>query len=107
MTAREAAEAKLRWALAARLGVEEEVGGVRVFALAGPALARIVNSVTDTDYSGPGCLERDLRFDADDSFRSVSTRLGWSLGLGIETPLSPRWTLRLDGAYFDFGEAGY
>lgn len=102
----EAAATRLRWAVAARLGVEEETGNVRAFAFAGPSLARIVNSVTDTDYSG-GCLERDLRFDADDSFGREATRLGWTLGIGVETEVTPRWALRLDGAYFDFGEERY
>ena len=102
----EAADTRLRWAVAARIGVEEEIGNVRAFALAGPALARIVNTVTDTDYTG-SCLERDLRLDADDSFRRESTRFGWTLGIGIETELTPRWTIRLDGAYFDFGKQSY
>lgn len=69
-----------------------------MFAVAGPALAYIVNSVTDTDYSGNSCLERDLRLDADDSFRNESTRLGWTLGVGVETEMAPQWMLRLDGA---------
>ena len=34
-----------------RVGVEETIGDVDVFVSGGPALARIVNSVTDTDYS--------------------------------------------------------
>ncbi len=102
----EAAATRLRWVAAAHLGVEDETGNVRAFAFAGPALARIVNSVTDTDYSG-GCLERDLRFDADDSFRHEATRLGWTLGVGVESEVTPRWALRLDGAYFDFGEERY
>ena len=102
----EAAATRLRWAVAARFGVEQEIGNVQTFALVGPVLARIVNAVTDTDYTG-SCLERDLRFDADDSFRSESTRLGWTLGIGIETELAPRWVLRLDGAYFDLGEESY
>ena len=102
----EAAATRFHWAVAARIGVEEEIGSVRAFALAGPALARIVNSVTDTDYSG-SCLERDLRLDADDSFRHEATRLGWTLGVGVETEVTPRWALRLDAAYFDFGEERY
>ena len=51
-----------------RVGVEETIGDVGVFVSGGPALARIVNSVTDTHYSGTTCLERDLRLDAHDSF---------------------------------------
>lgn len=102
----EVAATRFRWAVAARLGVDEELAGVRAFALAGPALASIVNSVTDTDYSG-SCLERDLRVDADDSFHHEATRLGWTLGAGVETEVTPRWALRLDAAYFDFGEERY
>ena len=103
----EAAATRWHWTMAARFGVEDEIGDIRLFAVAGPALARIVNSVTDTDYSGGSCLERDLRLDADDSFRRASTRLGWTLGFGVETDLTPRWSLRLDGAYFDFGDESY
>lgn len=102
----EVATARFRWTAAARFGVEDQLGAVRLFAAAGPALARVVNSVTDTDFSG-SCLERDLRFDADDSFRHESTRAGWTLGFGLETEVTPNWTFRLDGAYFDFGEERY
>lgn len=103
----EAAMSRFRWVASVRLGIEEEFGGVLVFASGGPALARIVNSVTDTDYSGTECLERDLRFDADDSFSSASTRVGWAIGAGVETPLAPRWALRVDGSYFEFGKRRY
>ena len=38
-----------------RVGVEETIGAVGVFVSGGPALARIVNSVSDTDYGfAPG-----------------------------------------------------
>ena len=59
-----------------------------------PALAEIVNSVTDPDYSGSTCLETDLRLDADDSFRRGSTEVGWAIGAGFELPLAARWALR-------------
>ena len=102
----EVAATRIPWTLAGRFGVEERIGAVRLFVVAGPALARVVNSVTDTDFSG-SCLERQLRFDADDSFRSESTRAGWTLGFGLETEVTPNWALRLDGAYFDFGSDRY
>ena len=102
----EAAASRLRWTLAARFGVADRIGAVRVFTVAGPALARIANSVTDTDFQG-SCLERQLRFDPDDSFRSESTRHGWTLGFGFETDITPSWRVRLDGAYFDFGAGRY
>ncbi len=83
--------------------MEETIGNVGVFVSGGPALARIVNSVSDTDYSGSTCLETDLRLDADDSFRRVSTEVGWAIGAGFEMPLAARGALRFDGSYLDFG----
>ena len=103
----EAAAARFRWIATVRVGVEETIGGVGVFVSGGPALARIVNSVTDTDYSGSTCLERDLRLDADDSFRRGSTEVGWAIGAGFEMPLAARWALRFDGSYLDFGSETY
>ena len=51
--------------------------------------------------------DNKFALDADDSFRRESTRFGWTLGIGIETELTPRWAIRLDGAYFEFGEQSY
>ena len=99
----ESAKSEHRWIATVRLGVEESVGRATVFATGGLAAARIVNSVTDIDYSGTRCLERELRLDPDDSFHDSSTELGWVIGVGVETPLADAWTLRLDGSYLDFG----
>ena len=103
----EAAASRFRWIATVRVGVEETIGDVGVFVSGGPALARIVNSVTDTDYSGSTCLETDLRLDADDSFRRGSTEVGWAVGAGFEMPLAARWALRFDGSYLDFGSETY
>ena len=103
----EAAASRFRWISTVRVGVEETIGDVDVFMSGGPALARIVNSVTDTDYSGSTCLEADLRLDADDSFRRGSTEVGWAIGAGFELPLAARWALRFDGSYLDFGSEAY
>ncbi len=103
----EAAASRFRWIATVRAGVEETVGVVGVFVSGGPALARIVNSVTDTDYSGTTCLETDLRLDADDSFRRGSTEIGWAISAGFEMPLAARWAFRFDGSYLDFGSETY
>ena len=101
----ESANSELRWVATARIGVAQSVGGATVFATGGLAAGRLVNSVTDIDYSGTRCLERDLRLDSDDSFRDSSTELGWVIGVGVEAPLADAWTLRLDGSYLDFGRS--
>ena len=103
----ETALARIRWMATARMGFDMDVGNTRIFLAGGPALARIANSVTDIDYGGPGCLEGNLLFDDDDSFRSDGTRVGWAVGAGVEAPLSSRWSLRLDGTHFDFGQENY
>ena len=98
----ETVETDVRWIASARVGVEEAVGRATVFATGGLATARIVNSVTDIDYSD---AMPEGRFDLDDSFRNGSTELGWVIGIGVEAPLADAWTLRLDGSYVDFGRS--
>ena len=104
----ESATSKLNWTLAARFGVTDSVGQTRAFAVAGPALASIDNSVTDIDFSEPrSCLKGRTWVDTDDSFRDSSTHFGWTLGFGIETEVAPNWLLRFEGVYFDFGKESY
>ena len=102
----ESATSELRWITTARVGVEETVGRATVFATGGLAAARITNSVTDIDYRG-SCLEMELRHDSDDSFRDESLEFGWVIGAGVDVPLDPEWTLRLEGSYLDFGRNTY
>ena len=98
----ETVETDVRWLATARIGVEETIGRGTVFATGGLAAARIVNSVTDIDYTS---IMPEGGFDPDDSFRDSSTELGWVIGVGIEAPLADAWTLRLDGSYVDFGRS--
>ena len=99
----ETAASKLRWFATARAGVEHTLGPATVFATAGLAAARIENSLTDLD--GPGTDPRAWRFDPDDSFRDRSTKIGWAIGIGVETALADAWTLRLEGSYLNFGRS--
>ncbi len=97
----ETARASFRWTATARLGLEHQEGPVTLFINGGAAVARISNSLTDIDYV------RDMppRMDPDDSFHHSATRLGWVVGLGIETPAFDAWRLRLDGSYLGFGRS--
>ncbi len=103
----EAAETRLKWVASLRAGIEESIGGVTLFVSAGPGVAHIVNAVTDTDYSGSSCLERDLRLDDDDSFRDSATHLGLAVGAGAEMPLTGGWIMRFEGSWLDFGRSNY
>lgn len=111
----EAAAWRFLWIATVRVGVEETIGDVRVSMSGGPALARIINSVTDTDhssvtdtdYSGRTCLETDLRLDVDDSFHRGSTAVGGAIGAGFEMPLAARWAFRFDGSYLDLDSQIY
>ncbi len=95
----ETVDSKFRWIATARGGMDHSIGPATVFAVGGLAVARIDNSVTDVDF-GPGM---PTRVDPDDSFRDSSTEVGWTVGLGIEAPLTDTWTLRLEGSYLEFG----
>ena len=99
----ETAISKLNWTLAARFGITESIGRTRAFAVVGPTLASIDNSVTDIDFSP----DHPPIKDPDDSFQDSSTHFGWTLGLGIETEVAPNWLLRFEGVYFDFGKESY
>ena len=99
----ETAVADYQWLATARGGVENELGGVTLFASAGLAAARIRNSVSDIDFA-PG---RPAEMDPDDSFRDDSIRFGWVIGAGLETSVAEEWALRLEGSYLDFGRSTY
>ncbi len=105
----ETTESKFRWIVAARVGVERAMGPATVFVAAGPAVARIVNSLTDLDQKHDEvrdvCSPRYL--DSDDSFRDDDTAVGWTVGVGVETALADAWTLRLEGSYLDFGRSAH
>ena len=100
---------EFRWIATARAGVEQAVGPVTVFVAAGLAAARIVNSKADLDRD----LDRSVRpprptpwrTDPDDSFSDSATKVGWTIGAGVETSLADGWTLRLEGSYLDFGRS--
>ena len=102
----EAANSDLKWITSLRAGIQDEVGPATIFASAGLAAARLVNSVTDTDFVG-SCLEMQVHLDQDDSFREESTELGWVISIGLETEFADAWTLRLESSYLDFGRNGY
>ncbi len=97
----ETVEVEFRWLATARVGIEQAMGPVQVFASTGVALSGIDRSVTDID-SGRNI---DPYVDADDSFSDHTTEVGWVAGAGIETRWSKPWDIRLEGLYMDFGQS--
>ena len=99
----ETAVSKYRWTATARVGVEQPLGPLTLFAGGGLALARIADSVTDIDFIPNRTVDPVGSVDPDDSYRADSTRVGWVVGAGVEAPLDHAWSLRLEGSYLDFG----
>ncbi len=97
----ETVEVEYRWLATARVGIEQAMGPMWVFASTGVALSGIDRSVTDID-SG---RDIDPYVDADDSFSDHTTEVGWVAGAGIETRWSKPWDIRLEGLYMDFGQS--
>ena len=88
-----------------RLGIEQEFGsGTKLIVNAGLAYSNISNFVIDIDFSQ---TYPDGIVDPDDSFSDTSSKLGWVIGLDLETPISDLWAFRLGGSLFDFGKDTY
>ena len=96
----ETVETEVRWLATARLGTEQAMGPVMVFASAGVALAGIDRSVTDIDGRGIAA-----HVDPDDSFSDHTTEVGWVAGAGLETRWAKAWDVRLEGLYMEFGKS--
>ena len=109
----ETGESRVKWLVTLRAGLEKRLGLATVFASAGPALARVSDSVIDIDF-GP---DHPPYEDLDDSFSKSEFRLGWAAGLGVEVPLNQQarrsllndgaWVLRMEGSYVNLGEKTY
>ena len=94
----ETGKVDIQWVATARLGLERDIGNATVFATGGVAMAEIRRSITDIDFSenAPSAV------DPDDSFTDSGANLGWVVGVGVETPISDAWSLRLEGLYMEF-----
>ena len=101
----ETAASTLRWFATARAGVEHVLGPATVVATAGLAAAQIESSVTDLDRELVDGMPTPWRMDPDDSFHDRLTKIGWVIGIGVETALVDAWTLRLEGSYLNFGRS--
>jgi outer membrane immunogenic protein len=60
----------------------------------GAVVANIRNTASDTD---------GLAIDPSDFSQSSRARLGWTIGTGFEYAIAPRWTVKSEYLYMDFG----
>lgn len=91
----ESAIAQYHWISSVKFGLEIPMPNVDLFVNAGLAAAEISNSATDIDF--------EVYIDPDDSFDNNSVATGVVYGIGLEFPMSRRWSLRVDGLQYDFG----
>ena len=83
-------------AFTGRIGIP--AGEALVYAKAGAALLRAKATTVDPCIAPPaGCGTETL------SMSGRKTLLGWTLGAGVEWRVAPRWTMKADLAWFDFG----
>ena len=101
----ETVRSRFRWLATARAGIERTFGRATFLASAGVAAARTETSLTDLDRRVVDGIVTPWYPDPDDSFSARSTRIGWVVGLGVETSPAQDWTLRLEGLHAGFGRS--
>jgi outer membrane immunogenic protein len=83
-------------ALTGRLGVA--TGGALVYVKGGPALLKAKARTEDPCVAPPpGCGTETL------VMTGSKTMLGWTLGAGVEWNIAPRWSMKAELAWYDFG----
>jgi outer membrane immunogenic protein len=90
---------KIDWLATFRARFGLAVGNGMAYATGGLALGKVDNKYTG-NYNT--CCWSDLQFTTTDR----STRVGWTIGGGVEHMLSPNLTVRLQGLYVDLGSKG-
>ena len=92
-------KSELFGALTARLGVA--TGNVLVYVKGGVALLKAKARSEDPCIAPPaGCGTETL------VMTGSNTMTGWTLGAGVEWHIAPRWSMKAEFAWFDFGNVG-
>jgi outer membrane immunogenic protein len=86
-------------ALTARMGLA--TGKALVYVKGGAAFLKARATTIDPCVAPPaGCGTETL------SMSGSKSMVGWTLGAGVEWELAPRWSLKAELSYFDFGDLG-
>ena len=68
------------------------------------ARVRVGKAVGDTlFYATGGAAFASIHGDSGVFYNTTETRTGWTAGAGIEKPLAPHWTVKLEYLYASFG----
>jgi len=85
-----ALESQIRWLSTVRSRFGLAVGDTMVYATAGVAIGGVKNSLVSA-----GCC----------SYSSTKTKVGWTVGGGVEHMLNRNWTIGLEGLFVDLGKS--
>ncbi len=88
-------ESSISWMSTVRIRAGAALDNLYLYATGGIAFANFDNRVRDLD---PDTGFTFPVWDSDD------TRIGWTVGAGLEYALSPRWALMAEVLYADFGD---
>jgi outer membrane immunogenic protein len=83
-------QSSIRWLSTVRGRFGLAVGDTMAYMTAGLAIGGVKNSI-----SFPGCC----------SYSNTKTRVGWTIGGGVEHMLNRNWTIGLEGLFVDLGRS--
>src|SRR5215467_5349382 len=86
---------KIDWLSTLRVRAGLAIGRTLVYATGGLALAGVKDSASQTASDGDTVL-----------IQKDDTRVGWTIGGGLEHMFAPNWTARIEGLYVDLGTSG-
>ena len=85
---------KTTWLFTARPRVGWVTGGALIYATGGVAITDFHSQATFTDTFQP----------VTENGSKTTTRTGWTLGGGVEAAIDPKWSLKAEYLYADFGK---
>lgn len=78
-----------------------------IYGKAGATLARIKSAAGEYDGVGQEDQNGEWGFDGNEAGWGEKTRIGWTIGAGIEHALTDHWSVKGEYGYADFGKKTY
>jgi len=73
--------------------------------LGGGTVGNGINGVYATGGLAIGGVENKIRFPTFTAYSDTKTRVGWTIGGGVEHMWTPNWTIGLEALFVDLGRA--